>query len=649
MKYRDFWMVVTLVAFFVPLASAKVPVPTGPPSPAKVLVADGHVQHDLGNLWNNVTNFGLIGSQPVTSAPYGNAPSCRWPGADGVDQLYAAGLWVGALIEGTPHVSTGAYNFELQATEAPGDTIFPMPMMAPGGARYPAWAADDDGDGREDEDPANGLDDDGDGLIDEDFGGIGQQSFRCVYSDTAANIQTTYPDHSPLGISVIQESLQWDRPGTENFIGYDFTVTNVGTHVLEQVYLGMFADFDIGEGVASAENDQAGFYNSLVRLEDGSFVPVALAYTYDGTGYAGFVFCHSSGPDTGGESTVPSVQIFAGSVAFDNGGDPTNDIERYAILSSGESDPNTVQAADYRTLLTSGPFASLAPGQSLAYQVALVAAADFDGLLQAAGEAVLTYSGLSFDRDGDPTNGDEYHVPWLRPEDVPAQVLKVTLVPENPPVTIPAAGGDFIYNLAIENTTTEDILADVGIQAVMPDGLLYNIAYKSDVNFPAGETVIRTMLSQTVPAGAPEGTYTYSVKVGQLGSAVLGAGDFPVVKLGPAKGPDTGWIFAGWDMDSALNNPPVKVVLGDAYPNPFNPVTSIRIDLAEPTVINLRIFDLRGQLIRSLVSDRNLAAGTHTQIWRGDDDRGQTVGAGVYFYRLEAGNFQATKRITMIK
>ena len=81
----------------------------------KVLVTDGHVVHDIGDLQNHVTNFGLIGSRPTITSTFGHAPSARW---GGVDYLWAASVWVGGVVLGETLVSTGQYETEIRATTA---------------------------------------------------------------------------------------------------------------------------------------------------------------------------------------------------------------------------------------------------------------------------------------------------------------------------------------------------------------------------------------------------------------------------------------------------------------------------------------------------------------------------------------------------
>ena len=78
-------------------------------------------------------------------------------------------------------------------------------------------------------------------------------------------------------------------------------------------------------------------------------------------------------------------------------------------------------------------------------------------------------------------------------------------------------------------------------------------------------------------------------------------------------------------------------------PNPFNPHTTIRFDVTRASTVQLRVFDVGGALVRTLV-DRHLPAGEHRVVWDGRDDRGREVGSGAYFLRLSSGEERAESR-----
>jgi hypothetical protein len=102
---------------------------------------------------------------------------------------------------------------------------------------------------------------------------------------------------------------------------------------------------------------------------------------------------------------------------------------------------------------------------------------------------------------------------------------------------------------------------------------------------------------------------------------------------------------------SAADDPvaiPVRTALAQNNPNPFNPKTAIRFDLSSPARARLEIFSASGRLVRTLV-DAAYPAGSHHVLWDGRDDAGHAVGSGIYFYRLRAGSFSESRRMTILK
>jgi hypothetical protein len=99
--------------------------------------------------------------------------------------------------------------------------------------------------------------------------------------------------------------------------------------------------------------------------------------------------------------------------------------------------------------------------------------------------------------------------------------------------------------------------------------------------------------------------------------------------------------------DVAVVVPQTYALLPNA-PNPFNPSTSIGFALPEASAVKLVIFDALGQTVRTLVDERR-SAGRYTATWDGRNMRGSQVSSGVYFYRLEAGDYRQIRRMMLIK
>ena len=90
------------------------------------------------------------------------------------------------------------------------------------------------------------------------------------------------------------------------------------------------------------------------------------------------------------------------------------------------------------------------------------------------------------------------------------------------------------------------------------------------------------------------------------------------------------------------------IVIISAHPNPFNPITTISFTLPTTIQVTLNVYNIRGQRVKTLVND-TLNSGYHSVVWSGLNDSGHTVSSGIYFYRITAGEFTATRRIVMLK
>ncbi|HPF34542.1 MAG TPA: hypothetical protein P5571_03110 [Candidatus Krumholzibacteria bacterium] len=395
-----------------------------------IMVVDGSYVMNVGELQMNITNHGLIGSNAGAVCSWCSAPSAQWPAGSGVEYLYSAGLWVGGVLLGEQLVSTGQFEREFRPRDELEDTIYEAisrritrPTTAnqeAGGQRLPESGADDDGDGLIDEEILNGYDDDEDGLIDEDFGQIGNQMMVCTMYDNTRQAQEIYPDHTPLNLKVVQSAYAWENDDADDFIGFEFQITNIGVATIENVYIGFFADADIGDlsTAGRAEDDLAGSFTGPVRAKDGSWVRVSVGYMYDDDqdggsvpGYIGILFLdHDTDPE--GRLAPRSVQLrsfnhFSGRQPFDNGGDPTNDAERYELLSGTSIDNDVLPAKqnDYRFLVSAGPFSELPPDDTLTFQAAIVVGNGLEGLKANCAEAAQTYFGNYFNLDSDVETG----------------------------------------------------------------------------------------------------------------------------------------------------------------------------------------------------------------------------------------------------
>ena len=93
---------------------------------------------------------------------------------------------------------------------------------------------------------------------------------------------------------------------------------------------------------------------------------------------------------------------------------------------------------------------------------------------------------------------------------------------------------------------------------------------------------------------------------------------------------------------------PITFALHQNYPNPFNPITTLRYDLPSDALVTLSIYDMLGREITQLVNTTN-EAGFKSVQWNATDSMGRPVGAGVYLYQIQTGEFVQTKKMVLLK
>ena len=126
---------------------------------------------------------------------------------------------------------------------------------------------------------------------------------------------------------------------------------------------------------------------------------------------------------------------------------------------------------------------------------------------------------------------------------------------------------------------------------------------------------------------------TYSYKLG------ITEGARPQIMFGP--------------VDVMVTAPALGSVSLWNYPNPFNPTTTItyhvpKSEVSSATAVSLKIYDVSGKLIRTLVDDLRVP-GNHSVVWDGVDAYGEPAGSGVYYYILSAAGNSVTKRMVLLK
>ncbi len=101
-------------------------------------------------------------------------------------------------------------------------------------------------------------------------------------------------------------------------------------------------------------------------------------------------------------------------------------------------------------------------------------------------------------------------------------------------------------------------------------------------------------------------------------------------------------------VDDSPGSLPGLFSLRQNYPNPFNPETTIEFQMLQASGVTLKIYNLLGQEIRTLIDSR-LDAGSHRIVWNGNDRNGQRVASGLYLYQIYTGEASAVKRMTLLR
>lgn len=111
---------------------------------------------------------------------------------------------------------------------------------------------------------------------------------------------------------------------------------------------------------------------------------------------------------------------------------------------------------------------------------------------------------------------------------------------------------------------------------------------------------------------------------------------------------DLDGVFEYTNVINITLTPPKEFALAQNYPNPFNPETTIKYDLPVSSHVVLKIFNILGEEVKTLV-DAEQTAGINTIIWNGKDKLGKDVSSGAYIYQMQAGGFTKVKKLTLLR
>ena len=181
--------------------------------------------------------------------------------------------------------------------------------------------------------------------------------------------------------------------------------------------------------------------------------------------------------------------------------------------------------------------------------------------------------------------------------------------------------------------------------------ILVSIKFNSATPMPVGEGVLATLYFDIDAAASEQTVLINSVPYGGIFYTVYhrpSTGGGMIIEPYYHPGQIEIQKTVGVDDDFSNGLLPTDYGLSQNYPNPFNPSTKIDFALPTGSDVNLTVFNILGEKVRTLV-DEHMNAGVHSVVFDGYDDNYNPVASGIYFYRIKAGDFNRSKKMIMLK
>jgi len=190
--------------------------------------------------------------------------------------------------------------------------------------------------------------------------------------------------------------------------------------------------------------------------------------------------------------------------------------------------------------------------------------------------------------------------------------------------------------VGLRTANSTEFFATVTYAEGQPDSLRFKAANYTSFDASRDAAAERTMIflnqgSVTINSGAQTGWYYYAVAYDTSEARVIAS----------LKEVETKYRSTLVSVERATNIIPKGYELSQNYPNPFNPSTTISYSLPKTAIVSLRIFNALGQEVASLVNERK-EGGNHQTTWN------PNVPSGIYFYRLQAGEFMETRKMILL-
>ncbi len=223
-----------------------------------------------------------------------------------------------------------------------------------------------------------------------------------------------------------------------------------------------------------------------------------------------------------------------------------------------------------------------------------------------------------------------------------SQVLSIDMIPDNPPIIVPA-GGSFTYTGVLINNTYTPQSTDIWIMLDVPGYGMYGPLNRfNEIYIGAYQTLTQAGIVQQVPGYAPAGDYDYIAFCGDYPDDATAQVSFPFTVTSKIENAARSWDLSDWFTDSG-NAKPEDFILITNRPNPFNATTEIDFTIPEAASVQLEIFNLLGESVKML-TNRSMSQGNHSVSWDASREA-----SGIYLYRLTVDGNTITKRMTVIK
>ena len=370
--------------------------------------------HNIGRIAMTVRNNGTLGETYLEMDCFTGEPllACNYPRGSNSLYLWGAGLWIGAVVGQDTLVSTGLDGWAMAGAEFHPDADPLTSMVYRSTISRDSFFHD---------------------------GAVSEQDLIATFYDTCLTClgigqdQVDHRPHRPLGLKVVQRSYAWSHPMAEDFVLFDYSITNIGQQMLSEVYLGLIVDVDVDDIRDSysggALDDVTGFLETSPSAEDSGACPLEdtlrIAWAADndgdlhqvtfdplphvagmqmlqnlpGSGWLSYNWWISNGNtllDYGPQARLTYRPLVSG-----GSGVPTGDREKYHYLSNHEIDYDQVRTAtipvndpvwvphstlinqlalgaDTKFLLSIGPF-SIEPGAEVPFDFAYLIGENLHG------------------------------------------------------------------------------------------------------------------------------------------------------------------------------------------------------------------------------------------------------------------------------